>query len=197
MKLVAALSLLPLSLKVAPREGKYFKSESYYGAGSFCFATIRDMADRIPRIHSCFAPMWQCWYSAACRIASLHRRRRDVRPNSRINRDGIVGLRSDGTDERSFRDHRHGAALGFLASAYTFYQFVIKMSWQRAVTCDLAVGVALGCKHNAVLLLPILLLLAAGELSGRWLRDRRFPGRFCFEMCGGMAAIAVVALTAL
>jgi len=90
-----------------------------------------------------------------------------------------------------------GAALGFFASAYAFYRFVIRMSWQKALTCGLAVGVALACKHNAVLLLPILLLLAVGELSGRWLRGQRFPKTFCLRMITGMIAIAAVALTVL
>src|SRR5882757_2154451 len=31
VKLVAALPLLPLNLKIAPREGRFFKTEAYYG----------------------------------------------------------------------------------------------------------------------------------------------------------------------
>src|ERR1700749_655905 len=37
VKLVATLPLLPLDLKVAPRQGRFFKSESYYGGRELIF----------------------------------------------------------------------------------------------------------------------------------------------------------------
>lgn len=37
VKLVATLPLLPLDLKVAPRQGRYFKSEAYYGGRELLF----------------------------------------------------------------------------------------------------------------------------------------------------------------
>ena len=37
VKLIATLPLLPLDLKIPPREGRYFKSEAYYGGREFLF----------------------------------------------------------------------------------------------------------------------------------------------------------------
>jgi len=65
------------------------------------------------------------------------------------------------------------AACFFLASVYAFYRYVKAPSWQRMIVCSLTFGTALVSKHSAVLLLPILLLLATGELAGRWYASRR------------------------
>ena len=37
VKLVASLPLLPLELKAAPRDGRFFKSEAYYGGRELLF----------------------------------------------------------------------------------------------------------------------------------------------------------------
>jgi hypothetical protein len=87
-----------------------------------------------------------------------------------------------------------GAAFGFFVSVYTFYRFVKRMVWPRALLCGLAVGLALAAKHSAVLLLPILLLLAAGDIAGRWKVERRWPGRYASRVLTGMAAIAACAI---
>ena len=44
VKLVATLPLLPLHLKIAPREGRYFKSEAYFGGRDLLSATTRSTA---------------------------------------------------------------------------------------------------------------------------------------------------------
>jgi hypothetical protein len=50
------------------------------------------------------------------------------------------------------------------AAVYTFYRYVKQPSALRLVFAGLAAGLALGSKHSAILLLPILILLAAGVI---------------------------------
>ena len=198
VKLVATLPLLPLSLKVAHREGRYFKSESYYGGRELLFRNDpryggRYTADTLLfRIHMAvmvFSLLLACLLFLAGDAM--------FGPTAGLIAMALWVFDPTVLTNAPFVTTDMGAALGFFASTYTFYRFVIRMSWERAVTCGLAVGVALASKHNAVLLLPMLLLLAAGELCGRWFRARRFPRSFCAGMVAGMAAVAIVSLTVL
>jgi hypothetical protein len=60
-----------------------------------------------------------------------------------------------------------GAACGLLASIYAFYRYVKSPSWGRAAVLGLAAGVFFITKHSAVLLPPMLILLAFTELLRR------------------------------
>ena len=57
-----------------------------------------------------------------------------------------------------------GAAAALLASIYAFYRYVKSPSWGRIVVLGLASGVFFIVKHSAVLLPPMLILLAITEL---------------------------------
>jgi len=81
VKLVAALPLLPLSLKVAPREGRYFKSESYYGGRELLFRNDpryggKYAADTLLfRVHMAvlvFRCLLQCFSSSQATKCSVH-----------------------------------------------------------------------------------------------------------------------------
>jgi hypothetical protein len=194
VKLIATLPLLPLDLKVPPRKGRFFKDESYYGGRALLFHngpgdggeyTVDTLLFRVHMAVLVFAiGLAFLLYFAGNEmfgpIAGLITLTLFVfDPTVLVNAPFVA------TDT--------GAALGFFAAVYSFYRFVKKMTWQRAVTCGLAVGVALASKHSAVLLLPILILLGAGELAGRWKVNRRWPGREAGHLAFGMLAIAAVA----
>jgi len=66
-----------------------------------------------------------------------------------------------------------GAACFMFATVYAFYRYVKVPSWQRLALVGVALGLALAIKHSAVLLFPILLLLAIGEV----VRGRRASGK--------------------
>jgi 4-amino-4-deoxy-L-arabinose transferase-like glycosyltransferase len=60
-----------------------------------------------------------------------------------------------------------GAACGLLASIYAFYRYVKSPSWGRIAVLGLAAGIFFITKHSAVLLPPMLILLAFTELLRR------------------------------
>src|SRR5258706_3226062 len=62
-----------------------------------------------------------------------------------------------------------GAAAALLASIYAFYRYVKSPSWGRVAVLGLASGLFFIVEHSAVLLPPMLILLAITEL----LRPRR------------------------
>lgn len=195
VKLVATLPLLPLQLKVAPREDRYFKSEAYFGGRELLFRNDpkyggQYSADTLLfRIH-----MTVLVFAAALAVLLFLAGSEMFGSAAGLIAMAIFVLDPTILTNAPFVTTDMGAAFGFFASVYTFYRFVKVMVWQRALLCGLAVGLTLASKHSAVLLLPILLLLAAGDIAGRWKSGRIWPARYVKRMLTGMAAIAACAL---
>jgi hypothetical protein len=57
-----------------------------------------------------------------------------------------------------------GASCFIFATIYAFYRYVKRPSWQRLILVGLVLGIALAIKHSAVLLFPMLLILAIIEI---------------------------------
>jgi 4-amino-4-deoxy-L-arabinose transferase-like glycosyltransferase len=90
-----------------------------------------------------------------------------------------------------------GAALSLLASIYAFYRYVKSPSWGRIVVLGLAVGLFCITKHSAILLGPMLFVLAVTELfrrraagdEGRLHQALRFAGVF---IIAALIAVAIM-----
>jgi hypothetical protein len=195
VKLVATLPLLPLDLKIAPRQGRYFKSEAYYGGRELLFRNDPKYGGHYSADTLLFRIHMTVLVFAATLAVLLFLAGSEMF-------GGVAGLIAmalfvfDPTvlTNAPFVTTDIGAAFGFFASVYTFYRFVKVTIWQRALLCGLAVGLALAAKHSAVLLLPILLLLGAGDIAGRWKTERMWPRRHATRLLTGMAAIAACAI---
>ena len=195
VKLVATLPLLPLDLKIAPRQGRFFKSESYYGGRELLFRND---------------PKYGGHYSADTLLFRIHMTVLVFALTLALllflagsemfgATAGLIAMTLFVFDptvltNAPFVTTDMGAACGFFASVYTFYRFVKAMRWQRALLCGLVVGLSLAAKHSAIAILAILCLLAAGELAARWKTTRQWPGRYAARMLLSLAAIGAVAL---
>jgi 4-amino-4-deoxy-L-arabinose transferase-like glycosyltransferase len=82
-----------------------------------------------------------------------------------------------------------GAAAALLASIYAFYRYVKSPSWGRILVLGLAAGLFFVVKHSAVLLPPMLILLAATEL----LRPRQTGNETRLHQAARLAGAIVVA----
>ncbi|WP_158752386.1 glycosyltransferase family 39 protein [Acidobacterium sp. S8] len=195
VKLIATLSLLPLDLKIAPRQGRYFKSESYYGGRELLFRNDPKYGGHYSADTLLFRIHMTVLVFALVLALLLFAAGREMFGSWA----GLIAMMLFVFDptvltNAPFVTTDMGAACGFFAAVYTFYRFVKSMRWQRAALCGLATGLALTAKHSTVLLLPILILLAAGEIAGRWKAGRKWPGRDVLSLVSGMAAIAAIAL---
>jgi Dolichyl-phosphate-mannose-protein mannosyltransferase len=195
VKLVATLPLLPLHLKIAPREGRYFKSEAYFGGRELLFRNDPKYGGQYSADTLLFRIHMTVLVFAAALAVLLFLAGGEMFGSAA----GLIAMTLFVFDptvltNAPFVTTDMGAAFSFFASVYTFYRFVKVMVWQRALLCGFAVGLALAAKHSAVLLLPIFLLLAAGEIAGRWMQYRIWPRRYVSRMLTGMAAIAGCAL---
>ncbi|RXH57793.1 hypothetical protein GRAN_1103 [Granulicella sibirica] len=195
VKLIAALPLLPLDLKVAPRKGRFFKSEAYYGGRELLFRndprygghyTADTLLFRAHMAVSVFALLLACLLFFAGREM--------FSPGA-----GVIGMILFVFDptiltNAPFVTTDTAAACFFFASVYAFYRYIQSPTWQRILACGLAVGLALVSKHSAIMLLPILLLLAAGELMGRWYPTRALPPKFAARLASAMAMMAAISI---
>jgi hypothetical protein len=88
-----------------------------------------------------------------------------------------------------------GVSCFFFASVYAFYRYCKVPSAGRLAVAGLAVGLALATKHSAVLLLPMLLLLAACEVIFRFSGKER--GRRALQLAAGLVGVAVIGVLVL
>jgi hypothetical protein len=198
VKLVATLPLLALDLKTAPAQGRYFKAEAWYGGRELLFRNASqyggkyEVATLMFRIH-----MATLVFSAVLAWLLFVAGREMFGPLAGLAAMALYVFDPSVLAQAPFVATDTAACCGFFAVTYLFYRFVKQMSWQRAVVCGVSLGLALVSKHSAIVLFPLLLLLAAGELAGRWRIGRRMPGRLALRMALGLMLTAGVALTVL
>ncbi len=195
VKLVATLPLLPLDLKIAPRQGRYFKSESYYGGRELLFRNDPKYGGHYSADTLLFRIHMTVLVFALTLALLLFLAGREMFSVTA----GLIAMTLFVFDptvltNAPFVTTDMGAACGFFASVYTFYRFIKVMCWQRAAVCGLVVGLTLACKHSAIAVLPMLALLAAGEIVGRWRTTSAWPGRDAVRIALGLCAIGAVAL---
>jgi tetratricopeptide (TPR) repeat protein len=164
-KMVAALPLLPMHLKVIPPLGRYFKDEAYLrgrelifrngpaNGGSYSADTIMFRARMAVSVFT-FALALMVLFAGSEMFslpAGLLAMALFVFEPSIIANGAYVT-----TDET--------VACMFFAAIFTFYRYVKQPTAARLVVAGVAAGLTLAAKHSGVLLLPMLLVLAAGEL---------------------------------
>jgi hypothetical protein len=195
VKLVATLPLLPLKLKIAPRQGRYFKDEAYYGGRELLFRNdpkyggLYSADTLLFRIH-----MTVLVFALMLALLLFVAGREMFGAAAGLIAMTLFVFDPTVLTNAPFVTTDMGAACGFFAGVYAFYRFVKAPHWLRAALCGLAVGLALAAKHSALMLLPMLVLLALGEIAGRWKASRRFPGRDVARIFLGLGAIAAIAL---
>ena len=84
-------------------------------------------------------------------------------------------------------------------AVYAFYRYVKAPSVGRLVVTGLVSGLALAAKHSAVLLLPMLLLLAAGEVLFRERAASRVETRrrIALRLAGAIGVVVVIGVVVL
>ena len=141
VKLVATLPLLPLDLKIAPRHGRFFKSESYYGGRELLFRNDPKFGGHYSADTLLFRIHMTVLVFALTLALLLFLAGREMFGATA----GLIAMTLFVFDptvltNAPFVTTDMGAACGFFASVYTFYRFVKAMHWQRALLCGLVVG---------------------------------------------------------
>lgn len=96
-----------------------------------------------------------------------------------------------------------GATCCIFATVYLFYRYVKCPSMLRLGVCSVTAGLALAAKHSAILIAPVLVVLAIVEVALDWPVDgtnaQRYDSRrlLTLRMAGSLLTIVAVAVTIL
>jgi 4-amino-4-deoxy-L-arabinose transferase-like glycosyltransferase len=187
VKMIAAVPLQSMNLREPQLQNRYFKAEAYLSGRDFIFQNdFETIIFRARMAASIFALMVallafltarEMFGTGAGFLALLLI---VFEPNF-LAHGGLVT-----TDT--------GAACGLLASIYAFYRYVKSPSWGRVVVLGFAAGVFFLTKHSAVLLPPMLILLAITELLRRRQAGDESRLRQALRLAGVLVIAAVIAV---
>jgi 4-amino-4-deoxy-L-arabinose transferase-like glycosyltransferase len=191
VKLVAALPLLHLPIKMPALQNRFFKLEGFLGGKEFFFNNDADtMLFRARLAVSFFAVLLAALvFLAAKEMFGAWA--------------GFIALALLAFDPNFLA---HGAVVGtdmglscfLFASIYAFYRYVKSPSAWRLVLTGLATGLAISSKHTAILVFPMLAMLAVCELflrensSDR--TDREPKGKRALRLAGALVLITVISV---
>ena len=196
VKLLAALPLLGMDLKLPPLQGRNFKIEAFLNGKDFLFKNDADtMLFRARRAASMLTVLLallvflaaQEMFGMAAAFLALTLLVFD--PNL-LAHGALVTTDS-------------GLSCFLFASIYTFYRYCKQPSPRRLIIAGLATGLCFAAKHTGVLAAPILVLLALSEVwrNRRSARDgARVSGpikRQLVHMFGALCLVAAISLTVL
>lgn len=193
IKAVATLPLLPLDLRLPPPQSGFFKNVTYIEGRELLFRNgpqypVDTLVFRVRMAAMSFALLLALLVFLAARemfgdeAGLLALLLLVFEPN-------IVAHGAYVTTDT-------GVACFLLAAVYAFYRYVTAPSGTRLIIAGLAAGLALASKHSAILLLPILVLLAAGAVALRsgWKYSEESRVALAVKLVLALAVICVVAI---
>ena len=204
VKMAAALPLLPLALRVPPFQGRWYKTESYMDGRELIYRNGPGDGGRysantiIFRARMCVMP-----FVLLLALLTFMVGKEMFGTAAGLVAMTLVAFEPTLLAHGPFVTTDATVSCFFLASIYSLYRWVKAPSLPRLLTVGLACGLALAAKHSAIMLLPIILVLLAGELVGRWVSLRRSTtgvalwlrcGVHAAKLFGGLAAITVFAV---
>lgn len=198
VKLVATLPLLGLKLKVPQRQRRFFKDEAYFGGHALLFNNgPRYTVDVLLfRVH-----MAVLVFGLGLALLLFIAGREMFGPLAGLIAMALFVFDPTVLTNAPFVTTDIGATCGFFASVYLFYRFSNRANLPRAVACGIVLGLTLASKHSAVLLFPILLLLACGEAVLCWIASSRTDYSDWISqlrrMACGVGVIAAISLVVL
>jgi len=182
VKMIAAIPLLPMNLREPQLQNRYFKTEAYLSGRDFIFHNDYEQVIFRARMGAslfalltallAFLIAQEMFGSGAGFLALL-----------------LIVFEPNFLAHGALVTTDAGAAAALLASIYAFYRYVKSPSWRRVVVLGLAAGLFFIVKHSAVLLPPMLILLAFTELLGR----RQNGGESRLHQAARLAGVLVIA----
>jgi tetratricopeptide (TPR) repeat protein len=189
-KMAAALPLLPLGLRVPPFQGRWYKTEAYLDGRELIYRNGPSDGGHysgntiIFRARMCVMP-----FILLLALLTFLAGREMFGTATGLVAMTLVAFEPTLLAHGPFVTTDSTVTCMFLASIYSLYRWVKAPSLPRLLTVGLACGLALAAKHSAIMLLPIIFILLAGELMGLWLSLRRsIAGAALWRRCGVHAA---------
>jgi 4-amino-4-deoxy-L-arabinose transferase-like glycosyltransferase len=182
VKMIAAVPLVGLNLHEPQLQNRYFKDEAYLSGRDFVFQNDHEkVIFRARMAASIFALL-----VALLAFLMAHEM---FGTGAGFIALALIAFEPNFLAHGALVTTDTGAAASLLASIYAFYRYVKSPSWGRAAVLGLAAGLFFIVKHSAVLLPPMLILLAITEL----LRPRQAQGETRLHQAARLAGALVIA----
>ena len=196
VKMLATIPLLGLPLKVPPLQGRFFKTEAYLDGRELLFRNspadgghydARTLIFRVrvlPMLFTIFAALLV--FAAGVEMFGVSA--------------GLIALflfcfEPNLLAHGAYVTTDMAASATIFATVYAFWRYLNRQTWQRLLVVGLAAGLALAAKHSTILLAPMLLLLALGELAIGWRKDHRNTN--ALRIGGALASIVILGVIVL
>jgi 4-amino-4-deoxy-L-arabinose transferase-like glycosyltransferase len=182
VKMVAAIPLMSMHLREPQLQNRYFKTEAYLSGRDFIFGN--DYEQVIFR-----ARMGASLFALLAALLAFLMAQEMFGTGAGFLALVLIVFEPNFLAHGALVTTDAGAAAALLASIYAFYRYVKSPSWGRVLLLGLAAGFFFIVKHSAVMLPPMLLLLALTEL---WRRRPR-GGESRWHQAARLAGVLVIA----
>jgi 4-amino-4-deoxy-L-arabinose transferase-like glycosyltransferase len=187
VKMIAAIPLLRMNLHEPQLQNRYFKTESYLGGRDLIFQNDHETVIFRARMAASF-------FALLVALLAFLTAREMFSTGAGFIALVLIVFEPNFLAHGALVTTDTGAAASLLASIYAFYRYVKSPSWGRVVVLGLAAGLFFIVKHSAVLLPPMLFLLAITELL-----RRRHPGdetrlHHAARLAGAIVVAGVIAV---
>lgn len=205
-KMVAALPLLPLHLRVPPLQGRFFKNESYRDGQDLLFGNLPRYSgpDLLFR-----ARLAMLFFPLSLALLVFFAGREMFGTSAGLLALALLAFEPNLLTHGPLITTDMAISATFLATVWATYRYAINPTLPRLALAGLAAGLALAAKHSGLVLLVALVPLLAGEAVLRaW--GRRSAGaqarsqasthtmrRDAVQLLGGLIAIVGIALVVL
>ena len=211
-KMIAAIPLLFLDLKIPPRRHGYFKDDAYISGREFLFGNDpqnggKYSADTLLFRARMAASIFALLLAALVFLAGSEMFGRGAGLLALV----LVVFEPTILTNGAYVTTDTAASCMLFAAVYAFYRYVKKATLARLAVTGVASGLALAAKDSGILLLPLLIVLGFGELVLRWRFAARSSSssepslkmqqasrcRELLRMAGAICGISVIAVVVL
>ncbi len=201
-KMVAALPLLPLQLKVPVLGKRFFKEEAYYGGRELLFRNAPAYSADTLMLRARIAMMV---FSLGLGLFVFLAGREMFGAGAGLFALALVVFEPSLLTHGAFVTTDMAITCCYFATMWLLWRYVRAPSIARLLAVGLMAGLALASKHSAIVLLPAVVLVLAGEVAARAWQLRRGPSdralgpaaRYALRLAGAAVLMAVLAVIVL
>ncbi len=199
VKLEAALPLLPLGLPANPPPNIFFRAASAMGGLQFLYSHNADTLLSRARMATCLFTLLLAVLVFLATDEMFTRGAALIALTLLVLEPVLLANGALVTTDVAVSALLFGAI-------YLFYRYVKRPTVWRLIACGIVTGLALAAKHSALIIFPLLVILAAVDLALRWTdkRDtaipsagRRRPVKAVALRIGVLASIAAISIAVL
>ena len=195
VKLLATIPLLGLPLKVPALQGRFFKDEAYYDGRALLFGNAPQYSANTLVFRARLLPGL---FTLALALLVFAAGREMFGTRAGLLAMTLFAFEPNLLAHGAYVTTDMALSCTMFAAVYAFYRYAKQPTWTRLLIVGIAAGLCLAAKHSSVILLPILVALALGEIAFRWSSTEPQSRKTqTVQLAGALLAIVVVGVALL